>query len=1258
MKHWTPPTEFDGYRLIRPLGHGGMGEVFLGDDVLLERRVAVKFILEGFADEQKRQRFLVEGRAIARLSHPNVITVHRVGEVDGRPYLVSEFVRGQNLRDLPKPLPWERTVRIGLGIARGLAAAHRSGVLHRDIKPSNIVLTDDGEVKLLDFGLAKFLIRETSAQDTLNGTARGHGLLEKTVTLNASLETTESGDTASQNVAGTPRYMAPEVLAGAPATRRSDLFSVGAVLYELCTGEAPVRNRDGSVQPLSEATPHCPSALWHAFERCLAVDPLQRYSVAEELLDALVQLLPTQALAGSQTANPYRGLRPFEAEHRFLFFGRESDVRMVVDRLRSDRLVVVAGDSGVGKSSMCRAGVIPVVLEGALEEGLSWRVATMLPGRHPIEVLAVTLEPILGLEVETILALARQEPEALPRAIQQHRRAHAGSAFLLFVDQAEELFTLAGASETAEFSQVLARLLQHGRTPLLFSVRGDFVTRLAALPLLGPEISRSLYLLPPITDEKLREVIVAPARARNVQFENDALIRTLIDSTTGSPGGLPLLEFALAQLWETRDSAKGVIRDAALQSLGGVGGGLSRHADTVVGSLLPEEQAAAKRILLRLVTVEGTRARRPVEEIASSEGPERAALEALIRGRLVVARTAEGHHTCELAHEALLTAWTTLREWLHQDEEKRRIATRVEGAASEWARLGRSSDVLWHTRQLDEADRLDPLELGERARVFLAASRRASARRRLGILSLVLAGPVLVLVALGVARLRARSEIGARVAEIMEAGRAELRKGVSASKDFAGHAQRAYSLYDLKLTAPGLPAPEGIARWGEADAEWEKAVQSRELSEASLSRAEQKFESALLLDPSRRDLHGEIAEALHRRIDLAHQANRSEQGAELLERLSAWDTEGTLSGEYRQPATVELQVDAQPVYFTVEEYQREGKRLIPKERRKDTLRPGTQISLAPGSYRLTLESPGRATVRLPIRAKAGTKLPVELHLPRGSELPEDFVLVPAGGFLFGSRDDESLRTALITVPMHEVAIPAFLIGRHEVTFRQWIEFLEGLPPHERATHTPSGPAQQGQVLLTRGASGPWKLRIQPTIRAFEADWGQRISYPERTRSVVHDWRSFPVSGVSPQSVRAYAHWLDATGRVPGARLCNEFEWQKAARGVDGRTYTTGEEISIEDANFDESYGRKELAFGPDSVGSHPGGTSPYGVEDIQGNALEILDSMRWDDPAAVNGGSWYNDSGFSGRLMAHASLLNDSKSITLGARICATPRFH
>src|SRR5882724_12795707 len=150
---WRPPDEFEEYRLVRLLGRGAMGEVYLARDALLDRPVAVKFV-RAARDPAARALFFDEARAIARLQHPNVVAIYRVAEVAGHPYLVSEYVRGRPLDQIDRPAPSRQVFEIALDLTRGLAAAHRCGILHRAVKPANAILTDDGCAKLLDFGLA------------------------------------------------------------------------------------------------------------------------------------------------------------------------------------------------------------------------------------------------------------------------------------------------------------------------------------------------------------------------------------------------------------------------------------------------------------------------------------------------------------------------------------------------------------------------------------------------------------------------------------------------------------------------------------------------------------------------------------------------------------------------------------------------------------------------------------------------------------------------------------------------------------------------------------------------------------------------------------------------------------------------------------------------------------------------------------------------------------------------------------------------
>ena len=168
-----------------------MGEVFLGHDTLLDRPVAVKLLRRDPDQREVQEAHVAEARAAARVQHPNVASVYRVGEIDGQQFIVSELVRGKGLDTLPKPLPWREALKLGIGLARGLAAAHRRGVLHGDIKPANAILAEDGTVKLVDFGLAQVV------------DAGG-----------------DEGERDPSIVVGTPYYMAPEAWLGGKLTRR------------------------------------------------------------------------------------------------------------------------------------------------------------------------------------------------------------------------------------------------------------------------------------------------------------------------------------------------------------------------------------------------------------------------------------------------------------------------------------------------------------------------------------------------------------------------------------------------------------------------------------------------------------------------------------------------------------------------------------------------------------------------------------------------------------------------------------------------------------------------------------------------------------------------------------------------------------------------------------------------------------------------------------------------------------------------------
>ncbi len=1194
---FTPPDRVDEYQLLRLVGQGGMGAVFLANDTALQRRVAVKFVT--CEDSQARARFLVEARAAARVHHPNVAAVHRVGETLGHPYLISEYVDGDRLDSLA-PAPARRAVELTVGLLRGLEAAHAAGVLHRDIKPTNAIVAKDGTVKLLDFGVAKLV----EVQEPVRGGRGGAGA-----------RITQQG-----YAVGTPCYMAPEVLCGEPATPRSDIYAVGALLYELCTGEPPFGDLDDEQAackvlvedppPLSDLRAETDPELSAIVARALARDPAARWPSARAMRLALERLFPSVASLARE-GNPYRGLRAFELEDRAGFFGRDEDIRAVVARLGTEAAVLVTGDSGCGKSSLCRAGVVPAVLDGALEDQRRWSAILYRPGGDPAYALAAALAPVLGVETGRVVPWILGDSAAL--ALHLERVTSRGRGLLLLADQLEELVTLsseAGARGAAE-AMALFGTGQPGLR-LLCTIRGDHLTRVASLPGLGDHLTRAVHLLRMPGRASLREAILAPARARGVSFESDALVGRLVETTLGAAGGLPLLQFALAELWDALTPGDAVITGDLVEQIGGVEGALVRHADGVLARLGDEERRVARRILVRLATNSGTRAIVPAGELLDAAADAAPVLDALVRGRLLCAREGADGGSYEVAHEALLSCWATLRGWLDDREGTRAMVERVRRAAFDWAQLGRSPDALWGRRPLAEVAALELDLLAPRERDFLDACHRRERRRRWMRTGTVAMVPILLVLGSTGLWLQRRHALQAQVHGLQRAATARLAQGRQAMATHESLRREAFTRFD-----------EGAV--SRAEGSWGRARSAALAAEEHLEAASQVLERALMLDGGRPDVRRSLAEITFERAVLAEREHRKESLAGHLQRLAVWDESREFVGRWSAPAPVSIETSPAGARYRLERYHADASGRLAAEPVSQGTTP-MRRELPPGSYRVLLERTDHARVAYPFVVHRGQPSALQVRLLPEATVPEGFVHIPAGRFVFGSGDDESLRSDLMaTAPSHETTTEAFLVARREVTFSDWIAFLEDLPPAERALrmiNLPSG-GTGGPLGLTRLSDGAYRLSMQPGSRPYAARSGAALRYGARRIRAEQDWLRFPVIGVSAADAEAYAAWLDRTGRVPGARLCSEKEWERAARGADDRRYPHGDRLAADDANFDETYGKDLAAFGPDEVGAHPASRSAFELDDLCGNASEWTRSTFEGERYVLRGGSYY-----------------------------------
>ncbi len=827
---YEPGDQADHFRILRLLGRGGMGEVFLARDEKLGRKVALKVLRpETLGSAQTAARFKFEARTTARFNHPHIVVIYAVGEHRGRPYVALEYLEGQTLRLRMKEerLGVSDIVRVGIAIVEALQEAHRNHILHRDLKPENVMIPRDGRIRVVDFGLAKAFAASPELRQGLTDAA-GDGEDEE-----------QAFVSHAGGFHGTPAYMAPEQWTGEECSASTDVWAFGMLLHELLSGRHPFAGmlpfemaRRVTTQPIPPVRAEgVPSALGQLVLRCLEQDSERRPSVAT-LLEELQQLAASGRPRRLGGQPPFRGLMACDENDAYRFVGRDGEIGSFLERLREEPVLPVIGPSGAGKSSFVMAGVVP-----RLREQGRWVVLRMRPGRSPMRSLAsclsgpATREPRVELGKEGSSSSAerpaeRVAPGASPRQLyldeEQLAEDLSGSParlalrmlqmaerlqarVLLFVDQLEELYTLVPDKRLrSTFMEALCLAADDPHSPVrvIFTLRDDFLVRLAEGPAAREALGKAVVLRSPGPDD-LREILTLPVTLAGYSYDDPDLVDEMVAAVLHEQAALPMLQVAGQMLWDSRDGRQRKLLRSAYDEMGGVAGALAHHASGVLQGLNAHQERLAREILLRLVTPEGTR--RVLSHAHLLEGLEFSAkevLDRLIGGRLVIARQVRGslvtrseagvtldtsalslrNAETELVHESLIRNWDRLRRWLDESRDEVSFLEETQQAAELWIRRGRRDSEVWRGDALRDAlrraERVVALPRG--VRDFLAAGQHLETgriRRRRGLLAGGFSAVLLVAFVLAMQNLQTR-----RARVHAEQGRAEaLREGADSA---------------------------------------------------------------------------------------------------------------------------------------------------------------------------------------------------------------------------------------------------------------------------------------------------------------------------------------------------------------------------------------------------------------------------------------------------------------------------------------------
>ena len=720
------------YEIEDLLGQGGYGVVYRAKQSAVLREVAIKVILPKYANSPEFiRRFESEAQVVARLEHPHIVPLYDYWREPDSAYLVMRYLRGGSLRDkidVQGQLDVDATGKVLEQVGSALTFAHRNGVVHRDVKADNILMDEDGNAYLGDFGIAK--------------------------------EVGSDGGGGQGDIVGTPAYLAPEQIRGGDVGPHSDVYAFGIMLYEMLSGRRPFAELTLATlvyKHLNEPLPmidhdelNLPPAFNSIIQKATAKDPEERYPDAQSLVREFHQTLRHGAATVEmsleeldlsdfellETKNPYKGLRAFQQADAADFFGRTSMIQQVLDRLQEEvvesNFLAVIGPSGSGKSSLVKAGVLPALRQGRIPGSEHWFYAEMVPGEVPLEELAAALLSVSTSPLPGIVDLLRDSQQGLAEGVAWALPAQ-DSHLVLMIDQFEEVFTqVEQESDRQQFLDLILNAVAAEDSPVIIiaTLRADFYDRPLLYQGFGELIRKRTELVLPLNDEELEETITGPAYRVGAVLE-EGLVETIIEDVREQPGALPLLQYALTELFERRDGA--LLTNAAYSDIGGTLGALAKRAEEVYLRFRKDGKEMARQMFLRLVTLgegqEDTRRRILQTELLTLG--DRDVVEDVLdhfgRYRLLTFDRDEATRssTVEVAHEALIRRWERLREWLIESREDVRLERQLLHSAEVWDEAGRDKSYVMggtRLRQFEEWAQTTTLQLNQLELEYLDAS--------------------------------------------------------------------------------------------------------------------------------------------------------------------------------------------------------------------------------------------------------------------------------------------------------------------------------------------------------------------------------------------------------------------------------------------------------------------------------------------------------------------------------------------------------